>query len=115
MAYGKHVLYDTLRELAFGSIAAGFTAVGSSMTHEARMLFFINSTDKDLYLSVDNSTNFMRIAAGSTQVHEYCTNRVSEDGFFVAIGTQYYVKQTEAGAPSKGSMAILTVYASPIM
>jgi hypothetical protein len=114
VAYGKHVQYDTLREVLSGSIAAAYTNVGSALTHEIRMLIFVNSTDKDLYISIDGATNIMRIAAASTQIQEYCTNRVSEDGFFVPIGTQFSVNRTEGGAPTKGSIAIEAIFSTPM-
>jgi hypothetical protein len=113
MTYGIEARCDTLREVLSGSIAAAYTAVGTALTQSARMIQIVNSTDKALYISVDGSTNIMRIAAGATQTLDFCTNKVEDDGFFVPVGTQFYVNRTEAGAPGSGSIAIQVVYAIP--
>ena len=113
MAYGIQAYFDTLREVLSASIAAAYTAVGSPLTHEARMVQVVNSTDKALYISVDGATNCLRLAAGSTQTLDFCTNKVQNDGFFCPLGTQFYVNRTEAGAPGSGSIAIQVIYAVP--
>lgn len=113
MAYGLHAVFDTLREVAFGSITASYVAVGSALAHEARMIQIVNSTDKALYISVNGSTNIVRVPAGTSQVLDFCTNQVGNQGFFLPIGTQFYVTRTEAGAPGSGSIAIQVIYASP--
>ena len=113
MTYGIEARFDTLREVLSASIAAAYTAVGAALTHTARMIQFVNSTDKALYISVDGATNIMRISAGATQNLDFCTNEVQEEGFFVSIGTQFYVNRTEAGAPGSGSIAIQVIYAIP--
>lgn len=113
MTYGIHAIFDTLREVTSGSIAAQYTAVGTALAHEARMVQIVNSTDKALYISIDASTNIMRIPAGVTQNLDLCTNKVKDDGFFIAVGTQFYVNRTEAGAPGSGSIAIQVIYATP--
>lgn len=113
MTYGIHANFDTLREVLAASIAASYTAVGSALTHEARMIQITNSTDKALYISVDGATNCFRLPAGTAQTLDLCTNRVRDDGFFAPVGTQFYVNRTEAGAPGSGSIAIQVIYATP--
>ncbi len=113
MAYGIHARFDTLREVLSGSIAAAYTAVGAALTHEARMIQISNSTNTALYISIDGATNIMRVPAGVIQNLDLCTNKVRDDGFFIPIGTQFYVNRTEAGAPASGSIAIQVIYADP--
>lgn len=113
MTYGIHARFDTLREVLSASIAAAYTAVGTALVHEARMVQVVNSTDKALYISIDGSTNIMRIPAGVTQNLDFCTNKVQSDGFFLPVGTQFYVNRTEAGATGSGSIAIQIIYATP--
>lgn len=113
MTYGIHASFDTLREVTSGSITASYTTVGTALTHEARMIQIVNSTDKAVYLSLDGTNNYLRVASGSTQALDFCTNRVRDDGFFLPLGTQFYVKRTEAGAPGSGSIAIQVIYAVP--
>lgn len=113
MAYGRHAVFDTLREVLSGSITASYVAIGGVLAHDARMIQVVNSTDKALYISVDGATNIMRIPSGVTQVLDFSTNRVDEQGFFIPVGTQFYVTRTEAGATGSGSIAIQVVYANP--
>ena len=113
MTYGIDARFDTLREVLSASIAAAYTAVGTALAHEARMVQIVNSTDKALYISLDGSTNVMRIPAGVTQNLDFCTNKVRDDGYFLPVGTQFYVNRTEAGATASGSIAIQVIYSSP--
>lgn len=113
MSYGRHVTFDTLREVLSGSIAASYTKVGGITTTDARIVLLVNSTDKALYISIDGATNIARVPSGTSQVLEFTTNRVDEQGFFLSIGTQFYVNRTEAGAPGSGSIAIEVIYATP--
>lgn len=113
MTYGITARFDTLREVLSASIAAAYTAVGTPLAHEARMIQIVNSTDKALYISVDGATNIIRVPPASIQNLDFCTNKVRDDGFFFPIGTQFYVNRTEAGATASGSIAIQVVYADP--
>lgn len=113
MTYGIHAKFDTLREVLAASIAAAYTAIGTPLAHEARMIQITNSTDKALYISVDGATNILRVAAGATESFDFCSNKVQTDGFFAPIGTQFYVNRTEAGAPASGSIAVQVIYAIP--
>lgn len=113
MTYGIDAHFDTLRELLSASIANAYTAVGTPLTHEARMVQVNNSTDRALYISLDAATNIMRVPAGVTQNIEFCSNKVKDDGFFLPVGTQFYVNRTEAGATSSGSISIQVIYSSP--
>lgn len=79
MAYGKRVFFEAVRELGFASIGASFTIVGTATTHEGRIVSFNNSTDKDLYISIDGATNHIRIAANSFQLFDFMANVDTHD------------------------------------
>ena len=113
MTYGIHASFDAIREVLFGSITASYSVVGGPLTHEARIIQFLNSTDKDVYLSTDAVTAFTRVPGRSGTTLNFCSNKVQSDGFFLPIGTQFYVKRTEAGAPGDGSLSIDVIYATP--
>ena len=114
MAYGKRVFIEAVREVAFGSITGSYTTVGAVTAHNARLVIFNNSTDKDLYLSVDGSTNNFRIASNSFKLIDLTANMSSnsEDAYFLPIQTQFWVKQTSAGAPGSGNLWIEVIGAS---
>ena len=113
MAYGRRANFETLREVAFGSITASYVAIGSTLAHDARMVQIVNTTDKALYISVDGANNIARIPSGSLLSLNFTENQVTNEGFFLSLGTQFYVTRTEAGAPTSGTIAVQVIYATP--
>lgn len=103
MAYGTRAHFDAVREVAFGSISGTYAAVGSALTDHARIIRFVNSTNAEVYISADGATNNLRLAAGSFALFDFSTNKIQDDGLFVSIGTQFYVKQV-SGAPGSGAV-----------
>lgn len=108
MAYGTRAQFDTVREVAFGSIGAAYGAVGSALTDHARILRFVNQTDAQVYISLDGSSDQIRMAANSFFIVDCATNRIRDDGLFVPVGTIFYAKRA-AGAPTSGSLWIEVV------
>jgi hypothetical protein len=111
MAYGRNARFEPIREVAFGAIGAGYSAVGTLTTDYARVLWVKNSTDTDLYFSTDGVTDMKRIFSGTMEVIDITTNKVRDDGLFLPKGTVFYVKRT-AGAPSTGFFVVEVLYAS---
>lgn len=109
MSFGSRVTFEPVRELAFGGIGAAYAAIGAVTVDYTRLVRFVNSTDVEVYISLDGSTNHIRIAAGSFLLLDFTSNEVGEVGFFVAKGTIFYTKSV-AGAPSSGSVWIEVVY-----
>jgi hypothetical protein len=110
MAFGTRVRFEAVREAAFGVIAAGYTAIGTATTDHTRLISIFNSTDVDVYISLDGVTNHIRMAAGSGQVFDLTTNKVCDDGLFIKKETIFYQKRV-AGAPSSGAVWIQVMYA----
>ena len=111
MAYGTRAEIDAVRELAFGSISGSFTAVGTPLTQHARVVIFTNSSNAEIYISTDGTTNNLRLASNSFKLIDFSTNKIRDDGLFVSIGTQFYTKQV-SGAPSSGAVWIEVIYAA---
>lgn len=103
MAFGTRAQLDNVREVAFGGISGSYATVGTALTDHARIICFNNSTDVAVYISDDGVNNKIRLAANSFRLVDYSTNKIRDDGLFVAIGTQFYVKQV-SGAPSLGAV-----------
>lgn len=110
MAYGTRVRFEELRELAFGGIGVNYAAVGGATNDHTRLVAMYNTTDTDLYLSLNGATNHLRLASGSGKVFDLTTNKVRDDGLFVDQGTVFYVKRA-SGAPSTGEIWIEVMYA----
>jgi len=109
MAYGRKVSFDAIREIAFGGIGAAYAAVGTATTDNARLININNSTDAEVYISLDGSTDHLRLPANSFKLFDFSANKIRDDGFFIARGTVFSVKQV-SGAPSSGSVWIEVVY-----
>ena len=111
MAYGRVARFEPIRELAFGGIVAGYSAVGTLTTDYTRIFSVTNTTDTDVYISLDGVTDHMRIISGSAKIIDISANKVRDDGLFLPKGTVFYVKRA-AGAPSAGLVAVEVLYAS---
>jgi len=111
MAFGTRVRFEAVREAAFGAITGSFTAVGTGLTDHSRIVTFNNGTNTELYVSFDGTTNNLRIAANSFKLFDFCSDKVSDDGFFVDLGTIFYVKAVGA-LPASGSFWIEVCYAA---
>lgn len=110
MAYGTQVAFEAVRELAFGGISGTFATVGTPSIDHTRIAVFTNGTNADLYISFDGTTNHLRIAANSFKLFDFCSDKVSDDGFFLRQGTQIWVKQVTA--PTSGTFWVELIYAS---
>jgi hypothetical protein len=105
---------DVLRTLAFGGIGATFAPVGASFSYQARIICFTNTTNSDVILSMDGTTDQLIVPAGSFKLFDVTMNHrpVNMDDFCFAIGTQWYVRY--AAAPASGAVYIEVVYAQPV-
>ncbi len=108
MAYGTRATFDAVREAAFGAIGAAYAAVGGAITDHARMVRFVNQTDAQVYISLDGSTDHIRMAANSFFILDFSANKVRDDGLFVPVGTIFSARR-QAGAPTSGSLWIEVV------
>lgn len=96
MAFGTRVVYEEIREVAFGSITSSYTALGSPLTFHARLIIFTNTTNGNVYVSTDGTTNHLKIAPSCFKLLDLTTNRVQDDGLFQAKGTQFYIKSADS-------------------
>jgi hypothetical protein len=111
MTYGRRCSFEAVREAAFGAIGAAYATIGGVTTDYTRIISIFNSTDADVYISLDGVTNHLRVASGTGQVLDLTANKVRDDGLFIKLGTQFYQKRA-GGAPSVGNVWIQTVSAT---
>jgi hypothetical protein len=113
MSSAKKVYFDTLRTLASGSISGTYAAVGSPIAFNSRIICFTNLTQGIMIFSTDssNATGQIIVPAGSFKLLDLTANIVpgKDDNFTIAVGTQFYVKQSTA--PTSGAVYIESVYA----
>ena len=100
---GVRLKPEALRLVAFGAINAAYTLLGAAFTHTIKMIVFINTTDKDVYVSLDGVTDQMLIIAGSQRIYDLKTN-----DFFLETGNTVYIKYS--AVPSTGNFACEAYY-----
>lgn len=110
MAYGTRVGFEAVKELAFGSISGTYASVGTPTAEHVRIISFQNGCNQDLYISFDGSTNQLRIAANSFKLIDLSSNKIRDDGMFLGVGTQVYVKEVSASVTS-GTFWMETLFA----
>lgn len=103
MAFGTRVFYEALRSVAFGSVGASYAALGVPLTGHARLFSLKNATDVALLISLDGSTDHIYMGANSYMIVDMSANKVRDDGLFLAVGTQFYVKH-DGSSPTEGSI-----------
>lgn len=106
---GIKVQYENIRLLAFGDISGTYAAVGTVLSHPARNVKFVNTTQGDMYFTMNNAVDQIIVPAGTAYVADYGSNKSDNDTqYVIAKGTQFYVKQIEA--PVSGAVYIEVYY-----
>ena len=107
--YPKKIFPDPFRSLGYGSISSSYAAVGTALTEAARIVKFTNDTDQLVYISWDGTHNHVYLPAGAFTLLDCTANLVRDDGFFIAVGTQFYAK-APATLPTSGNVVIEIYY-----
>jgi hypothetical protein len=87
------VRQEALRSLAFGSIGAGYAAVGAAIADEAELICFVNNTNADVIMSYDGTNDHVFLPMYSSYVADFRTNDKQ-----LANRTIFYVKHNGVAA-----------------
>jgi hypothetical protein len=109
MAISNLARFDAYRIVAFGSLTTSYTVLGTPLAHSTRILKFVNTTDADVSISFDGTTNNDYIPAGGFSLYDVTSDAGSDGQFSIQKNTQLYVKQMSAS--TKGSVVVICVYA----
>lgn len=110
MAFGSKVKFEAVREIDFIDILATYEAVGTGTTDHSRIIRFVNGTDVQVLISLDGATDHIRMAADSFLIFDFSSNKITDHGLFVSLGTTFSVKR-QSGAPTLGSFWIEVISA----
>lgn len=108
MPYGRRMLMEAVRTLAFGSVAAGYTAVGTATTNPGRIIFVQNLTNATLMFSIDGTTDHFPLPANGFLLLDIASDKQASDPFFLGAVTTLYVKQV--GVPTTGNVYFTLMY-----
>lgn len=99
-----------VQTVAFGSITSSYVATGAAMPAPIRILKISNTTNADIYVSYNGSTNNDVVPASSGMVLDFTANKTLPDGNFLPTGTVIYIKY--ASAPSSGNVYVSAYYST---
>jgi hypothetical protein len=99
---------EAVRTLAFGSIVAGYTGIGTAMTRPIRFFVIQNLTDASLMFSFDGVTDHLPLASSGYIVLDISSNQTFGQGFYLAEGSRLYVKRI--GTATSGSVYFSAFY-----
>ncbi len=108
MSIGKQLRAEVARSLPFGSIVAGYAAIGSATTKPSSIIHVQNFTNADIWISYDGINDHFPLAAGAFMLLDITTNHPTEGGLFLSTGTQFYTKRI--GTPTSGSVYVSLYY-----
>jgi len=111
LSCGIRFFMEPQRELAFGAIGAVYMSIGAELTHPARMYELYNLTDVTLQFSLDGIDDHFILPANSYKIVDIVSNNTGNtNGWYIGMGTSFYVKQIGAGAPASGSVYLCIAY-----
>ncbi len=93
----------------FGDITSSLVAMGDAMPAPIRIFKINNTTNADVYISFDGSTNNDVVVAGSGMVIDITTNKSISQGMYLQQGTVIYLSYA-SGAPSSGTVYLSAYY-----
>lgn len=110
MAQGVQIVFEPLKTLAFGSIVAGYTAIGTVFSNPMRSITITNLTDTTLLFSYDLGINDHDVLpAGAGKLYDFAANKSMSGMPAFQRGGSVYVKRG-GGAPSLGAVYVSAFY-----
>lgn len=92
MAFGTRVIFEPIREADGAVITGSYTALGVPLTDHGRIIILTNSTGQEVYISFNGTDDNLRLAGNSFKLLDLSTNKIRDDGLFLAVGTQIFVR-----------------------
>ncbi len=99
------LLNTELKEFDATTLDGTFRNLGTVLANPAVKLQFLNTSDVDIYVSVDGATNKYRIPAGASITFDESTSNIpnKDQEYYESVGTQFTVTQV-TGAGTSGDM-----------
>jgi len=99
------LLNTELKEFDATTLDGTYKIFGSVLSNPATKVQFLNTSDVDIYVSIDGATNKFRIPAGASITFDESTAPVPNKGseYYLEQGTQLYVTQV-SGAGTDGDL-----------
>ena len=109
MTANLQVNFEPVRSIAFGSITGSFVAFGTPFAHPIRIMCITNTTDKDMFFSINGTDIQIVVVAGGFKLFDFSTNSfLNAKDFALPKGTQVYIQYS--AAPGSGNVYLEAVY-----
>ena len=108
MAVSIRIETEAQKTLAFGSIVAGYTAVGTALVKPARIILVQNLTDASLQFSFNGTDDHFPLPTNGFLLLDVTANNTDDSQFVFPIGQLLYVKRI--GTPTSGSVYFSSWY-----
>jgi hypothetical protein len=95
--------FDTLREIAFGSITGSFQLVGTAFGHINYLIKIQNTCNTGMFISFDGTNIHDYIPSNGFSLYDFNSNALAQP-----FGEGCYVKYESA--PSSGNVYVTTVH-----
>ena len=105
------ILFEGLRSLGYASVSGTFAKVGTPTTNPARQIWVTNNTDAPMIFTTDilnNPSGEFMLLPGAAWIEDITSNKTQTEGFYLAGGTQLWVKQVSA--PTTGNVYFSVMY-----
>ena len=108
MAESTRFQVEPIRTLAFGSIVAGYTLIGTKLAHPSHQFCIQNLTNVQLMFSFDGIADNLTLPANGFYLSDVTTNQAPNLGLYLARGEGVYVKRV--GIPTSGAVYFTSFY-----
>ncbi len=92
--YGKRIIPFDLKTIDATTFDGTFLPIESPTTDLIRIVRFINNTDQDVTISWDGVNPHDFIPSLTALTLDITANRADTQGYFIAIGTQFFAQAT---------------------
>lgn len=109
MSFGTRAVFEPLRSLS-QPLLGTYQAIGTALTHQARMMIIVNATNTDVVISFDKVNDHLFMPTSSQIILDFTSNEVDMNGLFIPLGTIVYAKYN-SGAATTGAVYVSVIYA----
>ena len=109
MSLGISLKSEPVRSLGFASVGAVYAGIGTSLSRPARIFMIQNLLNTDVMISFNGIEDHFPLPTSGFVLMDVSSNQSNMQGFYIAEGTRFYVKQL-TGAATQGSIYLTVFY-----
>lgn len=103
-------LPEDLRSLGHAAIGLNYVGIGVPLLFPSILMIISNFTNRDLLVSFNGVDDHLYVVVGQTLTLNFAANSCGDNGMFIANDTRIYAKESAAGAPTIGTIQVMSFY-----